>query len=117
MAAWEDVIALAERLPGVEVTTSYGRPAIKVRGKFMCALRTNPDAFVFRVLDVADQEALVRGNPDDFFITPHYEGYPAVLVRFTVSRDQLAELVEDAWRLRAPKRLVAEYDAATASDR
>ena len=117
MAAWEDVIALAERLPGVEVTTSYGRPAIKVRGKFMCALRTSPDAFVFRVLDVADQEALVRGNPDVFFITPHYEGYPAVLVRFTVAPDQLAELVEDAWRLRAPKRLVAEHDAATASDR
>jgi hypothetical protein len=82
----------------------------------MCALRANPDAFVFRVLDVADQEALVRGDPDVFFVTPHYEGYPAVLVRFTVPPDQLAELVEDAWRLRAPKRLVAEHDAAT-SDR
>ena len=112
MAAWEDVIALGERLPGVEVTTSYGRPALKVAGKFMCALRSNPDAFVFRVLDVADQQALVRGEPDVFFITPHYKGYPAVLVRFEVSREQLAELVEDAWRIQAPKRLVREYDAA-----
>jgi hypothetical protein len=110
MAAWEDVVALGERLPGVEVSTSWGRPSLKVSGKFMCALRQDPDAFVFRVVDVADQEALVRGQPDVFFITPHYEGYPAVLVRFDVSPEQLAELVEDAWRLRAPKRLVKQHD-------
>jgi hypothetical protein len=112
VAAWEDVIAIGQRLPRVEVTTSYGRPALKVAGKFMCALRSDPEAFVFRVLDVADQQALVRGQPDVFFITPHYKGYPAVLVRFEVGAEQLAELVEDAWRIQAPKRLVREYDAA-----
>ena len=112
MAAWEDVIALGERLPGVEFTTSYGRPALKVGGKFMCSLRENPDAFVFRVLDVPDQLALVRGEPDVFFTTPHYDGWPYVLVRLdTVSAEQLAELVEDAWRIRASKRLVAELEA------
>ena len=112
MAAWEDVIALGERLPGVELTTSYGRPALKVGGKFMCSLRENPAAFVFRVLDVPDQLALVRGEPDVFFTTPHYDGWPYVLVRLdTVTPDQLAELVEDAWRIRAPKRLIAEHEA------
>jgi hypothetical protein len=112
VAAWEDVIALGERLPGVELTTSYGRPALKVGGKFMCSLRENPDAFVFRVLDVPDQLALLRGQPDVFFTTPHYDGWPYVLVRLdTVTPDQLAELVEDAWRIRASKRLVAELEA------
>ena len=112
MAAWEDVIALGERLPGVELATSYGRPALKVGGKFMCSLRENPDAFVFRVLDVPDQLALVRGQPDVFFTTPHYDGWPYVLVRLeTVGAEQLAELVEDAWRIRASKRLVAELEA------
>jgi hypothetical protein len=112
VAAWEDVIALGERLPGVELTTSYGRPALKVGGKFMCSLRENPDAFVFRVLDVPDQLALLRGQPDVFFTTPHYDGWPYVLVRLdAVTPDQLAELVEDAWRIRASKRLVAELEA------
>jgi hypothetical protein len=112
VAAWEDVIALGERLPGVELTTSYRRPALKVGGRFMCSLRENPDAFVFRVLDVPDQQALLRGDPDVFFITPHYEGWPGVLVRpDAVSPEQLAELVEDAWRIRASKRLVAELQA------
>ena len=62
-------------------------------------------------------EALLKGQPDVFFIPPHYDGYLAVLVRLeVVDLQQLAELVEDAWRLRAPKRLVAEHDAATTSD-
>ena len=47
----------------------------------MCRLRTNPDALVVRVIDVADREALLKGDPDVFFITPHYDGWPAVLVR------------------------------------
>ena len=46
-----------------------------------------------------------------FFSTPHYDGYPYVLVRLDkVGPRQLAELLEDAWRIRAPKRVVAEYD-------
>jgi hypothetical protein len=111
MARWEDVIAIGERLPGVEVSTSYGRPALKVAGKFMCSVRENPDAFVFRVLDVPDQQALVRGQPDVFFTTPHYDGWPYVLVHMdAVESSQLAELVEDAWRIRASKKLVAQLD-------
>jgi hypothetical protein len=58
------------------------------------------------VLDLEDKEALLRSDPDVFFTTPHYDGYAYVLVRLDrIGREQLAELVEDAWRLRAPKRL------------
>jgi hypothetical protein len=111
MAGWHDVIAIGERFPGVEVTTSYGRPALRVAGKFMCSIRESPDALVFRVLDVPDQLALVRGQPDVFFTTPHYDGWPYVLVKMeTVTDEQLAELVEDAWRIRASKKLVAQLD-------
>ena len=109
MPGWDDVIAAGQRLPGVEVTTSYGTPALKVRDKLICRLRTNPDALVVRVIDMGDREALVRGNPDVFFITPHYDGVPYVLVRLeAVDPVELGELVEDAWRTQAPKKLIAE---------
>ncbi len=111
MAGWDDVIAIGARFPGVVETTSYGRPALKVAGKFMCSLRQNPDAFVFRVLDVPDQQALLRGQPEVFFTTPHYDGWPYVLVNIdAVELEQLAELIEDAWRIRASKKLVAELE-------
>lgn len=112
MPSWKDVLAIGSRFPGVEESTSYGTPALKVRGKLMCRMRTDPDALVLRVIDLGEREALLQGEPDAFFSTPHYEGYPYVLARLeTVEREQLAELLEDVWRLRAPKRLVASYDA------
>ena len=113
MPTWDDVVAIGLGYPGVEVATSYGTPALRVRGKGMCRLRTDPDALVLRVLDMADRESLLQAAPDVFFTTPHYDGYPYVLVRLeSVGRDQLTELIEDAWRIRAPKRLAAEYDAS-----
>jgi hypothetical protein len=113
MPDWNDVVDLGARLPGVDVTTSYGTPALKVRDKLICRLRTNPDALVVRVIDLEDRDALVRGEPDAFFITPHYQEYPYVLVRLeAVDPVALGELVEDAWRTLAPKRLVAEHDRA-----
>jgi hypothetical protein len=111
MPTWDDVVAIGTALPGVEVSTAYGTPALKVKGKFMCRLRTDPDALVVRVIDVEDREALLHGKPRVFFSTPHYDGYPYVLVRLNlVGKRQLTELLEDAWRLRAPKRLVATYE-------
>jgi hypothetical protein len=116
MPSWDEVVTIGQRFPGVEESTSYGTPALKVRGKFMCRLRSDPDALVVRVIDMADREALLLGRPDVFFTTPHYDDYPIVLVRMdAVDEVQLAELVEDAWRLQAPKKLLAEY-AATSGD-
>ena len=81
-------------------------------GRGFCRLRTEPDALVIRVLDMEDRNALLAEGPDVFFITPHYSEAPYVLVRLeAVSSEQLAELVEDAWRLRAPKRVSAQRDA------
>jgi hypothetical protein len=109
---WDDVVEIGGRFPGVELGTSYGTPSMKVRNKFICRMRTNPDALVVRTIDLADAEALLKGRPDVFFITPHYHTYPVVLVRLDViEREQLAELIEDAWRLQAPKRVVAAFDA------
>ena len=113
MPTWEDVEAIGLRYPGVEAAAWFGTPGLKVGGKGMCRLRTGPDALVIRVLDLGDREALLQGQPEVFFTTPHYDGYPYVLVQLEkVDPGQLEELVEDAWRIRAPKGLVREYDAA-----
>jgi hypothetical protein len=112
MPTWDDVVAMATRFPGVEASTTYGTPSLKVRGKFMCRLRTDPDALVLRVSDMGEREALLQGQPYAFFSTPHYDGYPYVLARLeAVDPEELAELIEEAWRIRAPKRLVTQYDA------
>jgi hypothetical protein len=112
MPEWKDVVEIGARFPGVIEGTSYGTPSLKVRDKFMCRMRTNPDALVMRVIDMADRDALLKGEPDTFFITSHYQNYPVVLVRLeAVDAGMLAELVEDAWRLQAAKRVVAAFDA------
>jgi len=113
MPTWDDVVEIGTRLPGVELGRSFGTPALRVRGKGMCRLRSKPKALVLRVADLAEREALLQGQPDAFFSIPHYDGHPYVLVRLeAVDPGELAELLEEAWRIRAPKRLVAEYDAA-----
>jgi hypothetical protein len=116
MIEWPEVVAIGTQFPDVEEGTCFGTPALRVRGKFMCRLRSDPDALVVRVIDVADAEALLLGRPDAYFSTPHYDGQPYVLVRLeVVEREELAELLEDAWRLRAPKRVLAAYDAERAT--
>lgn len=107
MPKWQDVVAIGLRYPGVEESLWWGTPGLKVAGKGFCRLRTNPDALVIRVLDLGDREALMRGQPDVFFITDHYKDVPYVLVRLElIAHDELKEMVEDAWRINAPTRLV-----------
>jgi len=113
MPSWEDVVAIGTRFPGVEVTTSYGTPSMRIRKKFMCRLRTDPDALVLRVADMGEREALLQGQPEAFFTTPHYDGHPFVLAHLdVVDPEELAELVEEAWRLGASKRQLAEHEDA-----
>ncbi len=117
MPTWENVVEIGTRLPGVEVGTSFRTPALRVRGKGMCRLRTNPDALVLRVLDTGEREALLQGQPDVFFTTAHYDGYPYVLVRLeAVDPMELAELLEDAWRVFAAKRVVKAWDEERAGE-
>ncbi len=114
VATWKDVVAIGKRFPGVEEGTWFRTSALKVAGKGgFCRLREDPDALVMRVPDEEDKEALLQGDPDVFFTTPHYDGYPFVLVRLEkVDDEQLAELVEDGWRTRASKKLIAEHDGS-----
>ena len=112
MPDWSDVVTAGRHLPEVEESTWFRTPALKVRKKSLCRMKEDGETLVIRVVDLEDKEALLRGRPDVFFTTPHYDGYAYVLVRLTaVDPDVLRELVEDAWRLMAPKRLVEGYDA------
>jgi hypothetical protein len=71
-----------------------------------------PDAFLVRCVGLEERNGLIQAEPGKFFITPHYSGYPAVLVRLSqVGLDEMTELVTESWRLSAPKRLLAAYDA------
>ena len=73
------------------------------------------DIAVLFVGDEAEKQALVLGEPDLFFTTPGYDGWPLVMLRLDqVKLRRLRELVTDAWRMRAPDDLVADLDRATA---
>jgi hypothetical protein len=101
----------AQALPGIEDSTSYGTPAIKVRGKLLARLHQSGDCFVLRT-DLLDREILLQSDPSVFFITDHYRDYPWILVRFSaVDPSALPDLMERAWRLVAPRTLTAKYDS------
>jgi len=71
----------------------------------------NPEVIAIRVADDAEKQALLAEDGDKFFTEPHYNGYPAILVRVAaIEPDEIEELVIDAWRCMAPKALVAAYD-------
>jgi hypothetical protein len=113
VSTFEDARALALALPEVEEGTSWGSPAFKVRGKLFARLRPEDGLLMVRVADLGEKELLLRSEPEALTTTPHYDGYPSVLVRLeAVERDVLGELLEDAWRTRAPKRLLAERAGA-----
>jgi hypothetical protein len=71
----------------------------------------NPDVVAVRVANEAEKETLVAADPTKFFTEPHYNGFPAVLVRLpAIGVAELRELITDAWRCQAPTALVAELD-------
>ena len=106
MIAWDDVVALGRELPETEESTSYGR-SLKVRGKSFVTIRERPDALVVRC-DGDEKPFLLEARPDLVFTTPHYDGYPYVLVRLEAPLEEARELVIDSWLLVAPKKLAAE---------
>jgi hypothetical protein len=106
-----DVRSVALGLPGTEEATSYGTPAFRVRGKLFARLHQDGESLVVRA-DFAQRELLVQADPSCFFVTDHYRNHPWVLVRLaSVSRAGLNEVLEEAWRQRAPKRLIETLDA------
>ena len=114
---YEQVRTVALTFPGVEDGTSYGTPALKVRGKLLARLHQSIDCLVLRA-DFLDRQILMQTAPGAFFITDHYRDYPWVLVRFcAVEAHELPSLVERAWRLVASKAQVKNYDAGRGSGR
>jgi hypothetical protein len=100
----------AARWPGVEAGTSYRKPALNFRGKFIAGVK---DADTFVVLcPIADKEFLLEAAPEIYFETDHYKGWPALLIRRSrIEPEELRHRIDRAWRMRAPKRLIATYDA------
>ena len=124
MADWDDVDRLALALPEAEAGTSYGNRAWSVKGKAFAWERplrktdlkalgdAAPEGPILgaRVEHLVAKEALLADAPEVYFTTPHFDGYPAVLVRLgAISLPELEELLAEGWLARAPKRLARAF--------
>ena len=125
MADWEDVSRLALALPEAVESTVRGNRAWKVKDKLFVWERplrrsdlealgadapTGP-ILGARVAHLIAKEALIADDPSVFFTTPHFDGYPAVLIRLdAITTEILEEVVVEAWLARAPKRLAERFN-------
>ena len=124
MASWDDVRRIALDLPETSERLSRGLASWQVRDKgFVWERPLRPadlralgdDAptgpiLGARVEHIVAKEALLADDPDVFFTTPHFDGYPAILVRLErISVEDLEEVIVEAWLARAPKRLAQAY--------
>jgi hypothetical protein len=109
MATEDDVRRIALSLPGAYEQQSYdARPSWRTKPRMFTVMADDPEVVVVWVDSVEEKEALLAAEPGTFATTPHYDGHPVVLVRLAaVEVDELAELIEDSWRLRAPRSLTA----------
>ena len=100
---WEEVKAFSLSLPDTELSTSYGRPAVKLRGKAF--VYPGREAGSFAIASPLDEkEMLMLTDPGTFWETPHYSGWPAVLVRFgSPERERIEAVITRAWWDRASK--------------
>ena len=104
-------LRVALSMPGAEESTSYGTPAVKVRGKLMSRWRTEAEGALAIRCDLLDRQILLLTQPDIFFLTDHYRDYPIILMRAEkASQEVMVDAVERAWRLVAPAKLVRERD-------
>jgi len=98
--SFKHVEAIGRTLPGVEVTTSWGQPTLKVRGRMFVCIAANksaePNTLVV-MMDFADRDALIEDDPATYYLKDHYLDYPCVLVRLSrVHPDALRDLVTGA---------------------
>jgi hypothetical protein len=126
MPTWSIVCRIMGALPeAVLDPPDRDNPAWRVRGKVVVRLNPSmrvPDEderrrergeLIAIWVDRAEREALVQEAPETFFLTPHWAAYPGVLVWVeSVEEEQLRELLIDAWRDRAPKRVVRDWEGA-----
>jgi hypothetical protein len=103
------VLKLGLKLPGVEESTSYGTPSLKVRGKFLMRMKEDGETLAMKVADLGEKDFLRESAPEILFTTDHYNGYAYVLIRLAkISDKELAALIERAWWREAGKKLLAE---------
>lgn len=100
---WAEAAAFALSLPETEMSTSYGKPAVKLNGKAF--IYPGREAGSFAIASPLDEkEMLMATDPDTFWETPHYNGWPAVLVRFgSPDRERIELVIRRAWWDRASK--------------
>ncbi|MCW3027747.1 MAG: hypothetical protein JWN81_958 [Solirubrobacterales bacterium] len=124
MASWDDVRRIALALPETSERLSRDRCQWLVKDKLFVwerPLRAKevaalgdaaPDGPILgaRVEHVGAKEALLADDPQVFFTTPHFDGFPAILVRLgSIAAHDLEEVVTEAWLVRAPRRLAEAY--------
>jgi hypothetical protein len=124
MATWDDVRRIALALPETTEAVSWGNAHWRVKDKGFVWERPlrrsdlealgdaapNGPILGARVEHLVAKEALLADDPGVFFTTPHFDGYPAVLVRLDeISMPDLEEVIVEAWLCRAPKRLAQAY--------
>lgn len=115
MPSWDDVVRIGTALPEVEESTWYRTPSLKVRGKGFARLRTedsaDPPGLLVLMCSLEEKEALLASGDPAFTTTAHYDGYGAILVDLDrADPGQLAELVEEAWRRKAPATVLRRHD-------
>jgi hypothetical protein len=116
---FKQVEAIGRTLPDVEVTTAWGTPALKVRGRMFVCIASNkaaePGTLVV-MMDFPDRDALIEDDPDTYYLKEHYVGYPCVLVRLSrVHPDALRDLVTGAHRYVSAKNVKRRKKAGASS--
>jgi hypothetical protein len=102
---WDEAVAFALSLPGTELSTSYGKPAVKVNGRAFVYSGREDDSFGVAI-DLDTVEMLKETDPDTFWQTPHYEGWPAILIRYNspdAERVRGIVIRSHAWTAAKPK--------------
>ena len=94
------VEAIGRTLPDVEVTTTWGQPTLKVRGRMFACIASHksaePNSLVV-MMDFAARDALIEDDPDTYYLKDHYLNYPCVLVRLSrIRKDALRDLIVGA---------------------
>ena len=108
MVTFETVRELALALPEAEEGTWFGTPAFKVRGKSFARLREEGVLVVKAA--IGHREALIGSRPDTYYVTPHYQDHPYVLVRLAHPEETaLGDLLADARSMSAANRLAAGF--------
>jgi hypothetical protein len=112
MATEADVRRIALSLPEVIEKPWFNSPGFRVKDKGFLRIRSEAEGWlVVFVEDLGEKELLLASDPEKFHTTPHYDGYPTVLVELAaVDEQELTELIVDSWRIKAPKRVLQAHE-------